>query len=340
MKNIIQGKPVPAIFWYKKAEGPSNNYSILDGKQRLESIILYIGASRAGLKIDAWHSYIFGKARDDAGFKTIVDGTLKSFSELTDPEVVKLRDYPLSIIEIDFDEETTLDEIIGLFVDINQYGIKVSRFQIVRALYLDDPFLKQVLGFIAIQKRRSKDAYFKAKNSCFTYVLNRLDIVKNVDHESRVDLMWERLIEFALFTASGTHRKPSQILKDFISRRSTQHPRLTAIEHARLRGVFDMIKTFHRNSDFTKTRWATNQTHFYILVVTLLSDAKDGWKQPQNLAERLVVFDNALNGSHLGISRGMVQKIREYAALSAKQTTDATKRSDREKLFQKIVRSL
>jgi uncharacterized protein with ParB-like and HNH nuclease domain len=46
LENILQGKPVPAIFVFKTPKGPKNVYVVLDGKQRLESILLYIGDQR------------------------------------------------------------------------------------------------------------------------------------------------------------------------------------------------------------------------------------------------------------------------------------------------------
>lgn len=45
--NIVQGRPIPAILLYKEASGARYSYNIVDGKQRLESVILFIGAKRA-----------------------------------------------------------------------------------------------------------------------------------------------------------------------------------------------------------------------------------------------------------------------------------------------------
>src|SRR6478672_6232852 len=61
MKNIVQGRPIPAIFLYKEAAGTRYSYNILDGKQRLESIILFVASSRPELAIRDWHKYFFGE---------------------------------------------------------------------------------------------------------------------------------------------------------------------------------------------------------------------------------------------------------------------------------------
>ena len=51
LENIVRHKPIPAIFLYKdKADAQSfYSYNILDGKQRLESILLFIGGLRADI---------------------------------------------------------------------------------------------------------------------------------------------------------------------------------------------------------------------------------------------------------------------------------------------------
>src|SRR5713101_877018 len=57
VKNILQGKPIPAIFLYKEPAGTKYSYNILDGKQRLESIILFVGNERADWSIPKWKGY-------------------------------------------------------------------------------------------------------------------------------------------------------------------------------------------------------------------------------------------------------------------------------------------
>ena len=41
IQNMVRACPIPAIFLYKESAGTQFNYNILDGKQRLESLILF-----------------------------------------------------------------------------------------------------------------------------------------------------------------------------------------------------------------------------------------------------------------------------------------------------------
>ena len=48
----MRAKPIPAIFLYKDADAGSRySYNILDGKQRLESILLFVGNERPDLRV-------------------------------------------------------------------------------------------------------------------------------------------------------------------------------------------------------------------------------------------------------------------------------------------------
>lgn len=134
IKNIVRHRPIPAIFLYKEESESKYSYNILDGKQRLESLLLFIADKNPKLPISTWKEYIFDRQyRHQAGFKVKYGDKGKSvaFSEFPDDAIRNLREYQLALIEIKLGEETNLDEIINLFVDINQKGAKVTRLQIV-----------------------------------------------------------------------------------------------------------------------------------------------------------------------------------------------------------------
>lgn len=61
LQNMVTGRPIPAIFLYKEADGSKFTYNILDGKQRLESLLLFIGNGRSDVKVDAVRDYFFSE---------------------------------------------------------------------------------------------------------------------------------------------------------------------------------------------------------------------------------------------------------------------------------------
>jgi len=341
LKNILQGKPIPAIFLYKEALGSAYAYNILDGKQRIESIMLFIGDQRQDFHIPSWKSYFFTAGdKRQAHFTVALNETTKGVKDLTNLEVLALRDYTLSVIEIDFDDTTTLDEIISLFVDINQRGVQVNRFDIVKALYLKDPLLLQVFKLVAQRQKRREDIYSKPTKSDITFVLQHLDIIKGIQSRpSKIDKMWERLFELALFCRSGQHRKPVEILKEFIRAKKTDTSKLTGAEATRINRVFGFIAEGYRNFALAETRWATDQTHFYILATALFSLAKSGTTLDQTWYKKLISFDSFLAG-HATPPKQVKADVKAYTDLSSRQTTDAAKRKSREDILIRFLRTL
>src|SRR6185312_177450 len=74
IKNIVNRRPIPAIFMYKDVEdvsGSAFKFNILDGKQRLDTIVMFLakdaGGSNFGVK--NWRDYIHDPLyRKDANF--------------------------------------------------------------------------------------------------------------------------------------------------------------------------------------------------------------------------------------------------------------------------------
>ncbi len=342
IKNIIRRRPIPAIFLYKDEAGSKYTYAILDGKQRLESILMFIGSANSALAIRTWANYISGVYRQDVGFSIDLQDGRKSikFANLKDKEIRDLREYPIPTIEIALNENTNLDEIISLFVDINQYGAKVTRINIVRAMKSKDPLLKDVYALVAEKQKRRQDIFTRRKKTPFVRVLKKLQIVASVaDADAQADRMWERLFEFALFVRSGgVHRKPTEILKTFIKTASTEERKLSKAERQTLTTAFMFLRDAYAHSTLGVSRLATEQTHFYIMVTSLLTGGllSDGANRPK-LVRALVEFGKLIGSKGMPATHPGIQR---YLELSSKQTTDADKRKDRQNLFVDIVRGL
>jgi hypothetical protein len=102
--------------------------------------------------------------------------------------------------------------------------------------------------------------------------------------------------------------------------------------------VFGFIATAYENSSLSNTRWATDQTHFYIFATALINEAKLNPILPKSHVGKLIKFDTLLNGEGLdAVDNKFRRSVKKYLDLSAKQTTDVTKRQDREKLFREIL---
>lgn len=333
IKNMLQGKPIPAIFLYKEEAGSTYSYNILDGKQRLESIILFIGNQRKDLTITKWKEFFYqSKSKESIHFT--VDG--KAFRDLEEADIRDFSEYVIPTIEIDLDENSSLDEIISLFVDINQQGVAVNRFDIIKAMYKNDKILEQVFKLIAVEQRRGEDVYYKMINSDMSFVLKRLTKIANTkDNNAKVDKMWERLLELSIYTITDTHKKPVEILKEFISHTNANKYKLNIRHIKTLRKVFKYLKNAYKNTELGNTKFAADQTHFYTLITSLLSSDLIN-QYGETLVTKLIAFaryvDNPSN-----LPKNIKEDFTHYMETTARHTTDTSNRKDREDCFYKIL---
>ena len=341
LQNMVAGKPIPAVFLYKEASGSKYSYNILDGKQRLESLILFINNARQDFQIPKWDRYFFEQSeRRHSGYWIRLDGKKIRFNELQEDLVRDFREYAIPTVEMALDDDTSLDEVISLFVDINQQGVPVNRFDIVKAMYKTDQILRQAFKLLAVEQRRGQDVLYKMVNNEFTFVLKRLQTVSSVpESNSKVDRMWERLLEFSIYALTKEHRKPVDILKGFMSGKQSNTYRLTNAELRSLRQVFRFLKHAYKTTNLGTSRLATDQTHFYVLTTSLISSQIFGGMTTDQLSSALVSIASAMEPRGQKLSSTADRLLKQYMKLSEKQTTDVAKRQDRESLFKKLVAS-
>lgn len=141
IQSILQNYPVPSIFLYRRPDaGGRLNYDVLDGKQRLESVLMFIGANsfkrgRFGIKTKLNESEVT-KEWDWTKLK-------KNGHEH------KITGYKFQTVEISGD----LSEIIDLFVRINSTGKRLTSQEKRHARFYHSDFLR-VAGQLANKYQR------------------------------------------------------------------------------------------------------------------------------------------------------------------------------------------
>jgi hypothetical protein len=343
--NIVQGRPIPAIFLYKEASGSRYSYNILDGKQRLESLILFVANERQDFGVRTWAKYFFAsKLKNAAGFWIRLPLGKQTFADLGDDVIRDFREYAIPTIEINLTDDSHLDEIINLFVDINQQGVPVGRFDIVKAMGANNRLLGSTFKLLSIRERRGQDVFYKAKHNDFTYVLKTMHVVASLsDGKSQVDRMWQQLLEIALFLRTKKHRKPIDILKSFISGShdpTQRFPAVTAPEQKALRDLFRFIASAYRSSDLRATSLATDQTRFYTMITSLIDSDLLVRLSGADLTAKLVSFGHILDKKTPKPAGTIGQALNRYVVLSSDRTTDTPRREERQRKFIGILDAL
>jgi hypothetical protein len=338
LANMVLGRPIPAIFLYKEEVGSKFAYNILDGKQRLESLILFVGDKRPELAIKDVASFFADlKVRRLRNFKVDLEGTALGFAGLDEKLVRDFREYAIPTIEISL-EDSSVDEIVQLFVDINSYGVKVSRFDVAKAMG-KDPLLGSVLDLIAVRQIRRKSVFYKAKSNPFVRVLRKQTIIaRSPTANARVDRMWERLTEIALYTRTRKHKAPTAILNSFI-KGGENLPKLTASEVGTLRGVFSFLANAYARSVLGESKLATDQPRLYTMICSLLDSDLMTSIQLDELSRKLNRFSAIIDNPSTAPAE-LQETITTYTDLAEKQTTNSGRRDDRQKKFIEAIKAL
>ncbi len=172
MHSVFVNYPIPSVFLYERAASDTVVYDVIDGKQRLESLFMFMGAKsyRQGAY---WFAAEPEEFDDDAERPT--KRTRLYWKDLSDAQKHQFRTYRVPVVEVAGD----FPDIIDVFVRINSTGKALTTAEIRHARYLDSRFLKAA----AILARKLEDFVVEHR------VLTPAQMVRMRDVELVAELM-------------------------------------------------------------------------------------------------------------------------------------------------------
>lgn len=128
MRSIFQGYPIPSIFIYSHVEEETGKkvYEVIDGKQRIESILMYMGIQHRGFAAPVQLPDV--ESPIELNWKELMKRKKQSL----------LEDYKVQTIEVTGE----LPEIIELFVLINSTGNALTPQEKRNARFYTSEYLK------------------------------------------------------------------------------------------------------------------------------------------------------------------------------------------------------
>ena len=156
--SIIQGYPLPSIFFYKREERGEIYYDVIDGKQRLESIFFFIGA----LKRNSYEARV-----KLPGEENTIQLGWKKIKKMEKQHLI--NGYKIQTTEV----EGGISDVIDLFVRINSTGSALSKSEQRHAKYYNSNFLKKA-SVLASQLKKN---FLKHKILSFT----QIDRMKHIE---------------------------------------------------------------------------------------------------------------------------------------------------------------
>jgi hypothetical protein len=162
--SILRGFPLPSIFLYKRDRDGQTHYDVVDGKQRLETILMFTGQIR-GKRFWTKAQLPGDDEKDWVDWNTLRRRKRQHLVE----------SYRLQTVEVDGD----LSDVIDLFVRINSTGKALTAAEKRKAKYYEDPFLRE-----AARLARRYAEYFKRQR-----ILSASQILRMKDVELMCELM-------------------------------------------------------------------------------------------------------------------------------------------------------
>jgi hypothetical protein len=313
IESILRKYPIPAVFFRRRQEDGEIYFDVIDGKQRIESILMFMGKIRG------------------QRFWTKVQLLSDDEPERWDWHLLCRKErqhlvtgYEIPTIEVDGD----LADVIDLFVRINSTGKALTAAEKRNAKYYNSAFLREA-GRLAA---RYTDYFCKQRILSASQVAR----MKHVEFicEIMVSLHQEDVINKK--TALDSVMKPGS---------------LTAAQVARLRAktVFALNRVRRMFPDIHRTRFSKISDYYSLVVLIAKFEAERlilSDRRRNKLAwELLTAFANGVDDVRLRQKKAQGSKsgqelYREYLLTVLEGTDEISHRRKREEILRNLLHSL
>ncbi len=140
--SILKNFPIPPVFLHQiiDEDSGSTKYDVIDGKQRLSSIIDFI-ENKIPVSDENDHSPFYDESIDGVFFEDLETEELRQYKK-------KFWKYPIPIEYVDSTEKPIIDNI---FDRLNRNGEPLNGQELRKSQYYNSPFLKKVEEFCNIE---------------------------------------------------------------------------------------------------------------------------------------------------------------------------------------------
>lgn len=310
--SILRNYPLPAIFLYKRNENGDFVYDVIDGKQRLETILKFTGELRGKFQVKTQlpdHDEV--EILDFAALKRKAKQNL-------------IMGYEIPVVEVDGE----IGDIIDVFVRINSTGKALTSQEQRKARYYQSPLLKQ-----ADKLARKFEKHFRDQGIFSAGQISRM---------KHVELMCELMLSLHQGDVLNKKTALDKVMstQSFDGRQLNRASRLVTQTVNRVKRMFPQLKT-------TRLRHVTD---YYSLAVLIGKFEQAGLiladKNRNQIAWDLL---NAFCASVDEIrelqrkaqgTRAGQELYRDYLLTVSQMTDDISQRRKREQILRGILESV
>jgi hypothetical protein len=276
LSSLFNGIPIPALIFHKHfiSKKMKDVYDVLDGKQRLETILHFIGKKELKDEDELWVDFKNPRTDKD-DYLYFDDLRLKKVNKEYENILEKFLQYPIPIIEYEGD----LSDIFGrnvaskeVFVRINSTGSPLMKNEIRHALWSGLFF---ELG--TQLEKKYKNLFLKCK------VISKTDLDRYLFHEFILELCT------ACFEGNYTDRRKK--LDELLAQHKWTKKEIKKVQK-RFNKVITWIKEIFPDEFIKFTRFK-NKSDFYSLFLVLLKLEQKGYvtndKKTNKIAGRFLL---------------------------------------------------
>jgi hypothetical protein len=310
--SILRNYPLPAIFLYTRQEDGRIIYDVIDGKQRIESILMFIGEMRGKFWVRTQLS-----ENDDIDWIDWTRIRKKKLQHL-------IEAYKIPVIEVDGD----LGDIIDVFVRINSTGKALTPQEKRHAKYYKSPLLKE-----ADRLGRRFEYYLRDTGILSVTQINRM---------KHVELMSELMVSINQGDVVNRKAALDKVMAtgDFTQAQTRKASKKTQAALRKLRKIFPSLHS-------TRFRQLTD---FYSLLVLVAKFIDEGLilddRRRNRLAQDLLIafgtnVDQVRENQRRAIGIKPHQEVyRDYLLTVSQMSDDVNQRRKRESILRNILESL
>lgn len=314
IRSIIEQYPLPSIFLYRREQNQEPVYDVIDGKQRLETIFMF-------MKFKSFKKNGFAvKFRADGQNKDVaMSWSDTAFADLS----ATFLSYKIQVVEVSGE----LSDIVDLFVRINSTGRALTTAEKLHARYYESPFLveagklaKQYSEFLVHQQIVSRTGLSRMKDvELVSELLVSLENEGPIDRKLAVDkAVGNRPVHAATlkkvckqFKAIMNHirlifpslrttrfRNTSEFYSLFLVVAELWRLKMVLTDSGRNRRAMDMLQRFSTGADIVhenQKRLTGSGAHSPVYAEYLLSVQQSTDKLPQR-RKRIEMIRSLLSG--------------------------------------------
>lgn len=312
IESILRNYPLPAIFLYKREEEGLLVYDVIDGKQRLESILMFMGSMRG--RFDTRTQLPNADSIEWVNWSLLKRRHLQHL----------ITACELPVIEVDGE----IGEIIDVFVRINSTGKALTSQEKRHARYYNSAFLKE-----AARLAHRFESYF-LDNGIFS--------PGQISRMKHIELACELMLSLVQGDVLNKKTALDRVMatKSFDGRQLGRASRMVTTTFNRIRRMFPQLRT-------TRLRQVTD---FYTLAVLIGKFEQEGLILTDRHRNRLAWDLLQAFVTQVDEVRELQRKAkgarpdqelyRDYLLTVSQMTDDVSQRRKREQILRGILESL